>query len=84
MVIDCRVQNPKIKTHDNLKKALSENKNDELLKYNMLVNKIMKEQKTVGVAGVLETFLKEKAGPALGLRNLGQIIEFVKARDLVI
>jgi len=38
----------------------------------------------VGVTEVLETFLKQKVGPALGLRNLSQIIEFVKARDLVI
>ena len=50
----------------------------------MLVSKILSDQKTTGVSGPLETFLKQTAGPALGLRNLSQIIEHVKARDLVI
>ena len=50
----------------------------------MLASKILKEQKTSGLSGALEQFLKQKAGPALGIRNLSQIIEHVKARDLII
>ena len=31
----------------------------------MLVSKIIKEQKTVGLTGALESFLKQKVGPTL-------------------
>ena len=50
----------------------------------MLVSKIIKEQKTVGLTGALESFLKQKVGPTLQIHNIGQIIEAVKSRDLVV
>ena len=48
----------------------------------MLISKINTETKNGGVQGTLLEFLKQKVGPALGLRNITQIIEHVKARDL--
>lgn len=82
--IDCMKENPKIRSYQQYREALEKSTKREQLKYDMFVNKIAKEQKTDSLSDATQTFLKQTVGPALGLRNLSQIIEHVKARDLAV
>ena len=84
MYADMRVKNPNIKRIKDLDEALIKRKKETSLKLGMLVSKINKDQKTVGLTGVLEAFLKQRVGPMLQLHNIGQIIEAVKSRDPII
>jgi hypothetical protein len=63
---------------------LNKRKRVESIKMRMVINQVDPSKNQFGINVVIETWLKEKAGPALGLRNLGQIVDYVKARDLVI
>ena len=63
---------------------LNKRKKVESIKMRMLINQVDPSKNQFGINVVVETWLKDKAGPALGLRNLGQIVDYVKARDLVI
>ena len=79
---DCSQQNEDIKTYKDLHESLKKLQKQNKLKYDMLISKIITETKNGGVQGTLLEFLKQKVGPTLGLRNITQIIEHVKARDL--
>ena len=48
------------------------------------MQRILKEQSSnEGISEAIEKFLKDKVGATLGLKNLGQIIEQVKQKNLV-
>ena len=79
---DCAKERADIKSLTDLNEARKGRTQTESVKMRMLINKVIIDQKTLGVAGVLEAWLKEKAGPALGLRNIGQIIDMIRLRDL--
>lgn len=79
-----RLKNPDIVRIKDLDEALVKRNKETSLKLDMLVSKIIKDQKTVGLTGALEQFLKMRVGPTLQLNNIGQIIEAVKSRDLVV
>lgn len=68
---DCLAKIPNIKTQNDLKKALKKRKMMLSYKMSMLIQKITKEQKEEGVSDVLMTFLQNKVGPALGIKNVG-------------
>lgn len=68
---DCKMDNPEIKTLNEHEKAMKEFKKEEDLKLRRLLQKIRHEHRTTGVKGLLESWLKDRAGPVLGRRNIG-------------
>ena len=50
----------------------------------MLINLVDPAKNPFGLSEIVEKWLNNKAGPALGIRTLSVIVDYVKARDLVI
>lgn len=78
---DCRAKVPFVRTLEDFLKYKKDLKSQEALKARLLMNKLNPDVMTQEV----ETWLREKAGPAIGgTPSLSQIIERVKGRDVFI
>ena len=81
---DCQKRRPDITKISEYNESVNKRQKDEAQKHSLLVQRILKEQSSnEGISEAIEKFLKDKVGATLGLKNLGQIIEQVKQKNLV-
>ena len=81
---DCLTSLPEIKTLADFDEQLNKRKKMESIKMRMLINLVDPAKNPFGLSEIVEKWLNNKAGPALGIRTLSVIVDYVKARDLVI